>query len=179
MNRGIDYKSLEDTLARASSDGELFQSIVNAPFDFPLEAAQLFLGIIVLLLVDKKSEEVHRIALSQTELARRTTDVSSKPFHDIIIPLSDPDNIIAHAIKTKSPQETTDWKFLFTPSMREEAARINQANAGIAYSAVHPLKARDGGAMIFSYYQYKHGIGDPQHVFMERYSALVDAALGR
>jgi hypothetical protein len=75
--------------------------------------------------------------------------------------------------------DTTDWHFLFTPALRSEEARINKANAGIAYSAVHPLKSRDGGALIFSYYQYKQGVGKAQHDFMQAYAALVDDALSR
>ena len=86
-------------------------------------------------------------------------------------------SIIAKAIHAGMYQDTTDWKFLFEPALTPAQAHINQANAGIAYSAVFPLKARDGGAMIFSYFQYIDSIGKNQIEFMQRYSALVDSRL--
>ena len=159
------------------SDAELFQLIVDTPFRFKLEAAFLFLGITVLLLANKKTGMIDRVALSNTELAVNTTKVSSVPFKEIKIPLSHLDNIIAKAIESGRPQETTDWENLFAPALTPEQARINQASAGVAYSAVYPLKARDGGAMIFSFYQYSNKIGAPQHDFIKAYAELVSARL--
>lgn len=173
----LNYDDLKDNLAAANGDEELFRAIVNAPFNFKVEAASLFLGIVVLLLVDKKAGTINRIALSDTEMAKNTTAVSVKPFEEIKIPLSSEENILAAAIRDGQPHDTTDWKFLFTPVLTGDQARINQASAGIAYSAVYPLKARDGGAMIFSYYQYQGSIGEAQRNFMDRYVEIVDDSL--
>lgn len=174
----FDYKKLEQFLGGAANDDELFRAAVNAPFivNRP-ETAFLFLGIVVLLLVNKKDGTIDRIALSETELAKNTTDVSYKRFEEIKIPVDYTDNILAKAIKTNAPQDTTDWSVMFAPALTAEQARLNQASGGIAYSAVYPLQARDGGAMIFSYFQYLHGIGEAQREFMERYSGLVNGAL--
>ncbi|HET6925147.1 MAG TPA: hypothetical protein VFH39_04920, partial [Candidatus Saccharimonadales bacterium] len=166
-------------LQSATDDDHLFTKIVNAPFSDPVPAAFVFLGIVVLLQVNKRTKTIDRVALSETDLARNTTEVSVVPFHDIAIPLDHYENIIAHAIASGEPQDTTDWKFLFEPALSPEQARINQASAGIAYSCVFPLTARDGGAMIFSYFQYQHDIDSKQMEFMRRYSALVDAALAK
>lgn len=175
----FDYEELAELLKNCTNDGELFDAIVNGPFVNPLPAVLLFLGIIVLLQVDKSSGTINRIALSQTEQAKMTTNVSAKPFNEIKIPLDYLENTIADAIASGQPQDTTDWKFLFNPEMTAQQARINQANAGIAYSMVYPLKSRDGGALIFSYYQYRSDMDDGKaEEFMTRYSELVDNALG-
>jgi hypothetical protein len=174
---GIDYEVLRQKLQSAQSDKQLFEDIVNIPFTFRVELALLFLGIIVLLLVDKESGTINRIALSNTELAKNTTKVSYVPFNEIKIPLTNPENLIAKAIATATPQGATDWKYLFVPALNEEQARINQASGGIAYSAVYPLASRGGGALIFSYFQYQSNIGKDQEDFMERYTALVDKSL--
>jgi len=130
------------------------------------------------LLANPKTGKIDRVALSNTELAKNTTDVSYVPFEKIKIPLNDPENIIAKAIRSGQPQDTTDWKYLFTPAMTAEQARINQASGGIAYSAVYPLiGARDGGAMIFSYFQYMSNIGQSQKDFMKHYSQLAANSL--
>lgn len=176
----IDYPKLEQALAEPTIDADLFRAIVNAPFDhLKVETAFLFLGIVVFLQVDKVSGMIKRIALSNTDLARNTTDVSAVPFEDILIPLDHEENIISKAIRTGQYQDTTDWKFLFEPALKPDEARINQASAGIAYSAVFPLPARDGGAMIFSYFQYASNIGRAQQEFMAKYADLVSARLAR
>jgi hypothetical protein len=176
----VNYEALSDILAAASaSDEKLFRAIVNAPFAYPLETAFMFLGIIVLLQVDKDTGMIDRVALSNTELAKNTTNVSYVPFNDIKIPLNHPSNIIASTIREREPHDTTDWRFLFEPALTAEQARMNQASGGIAFSAVHPLNSRDGGAMIFSYFQYAQNIGDAQRDFMDRYVSLVDEALAK
>ncbi len=179
----MDYSQLAAKLKSASSKDDLYEAIVNAPFDIKdgkLEAAYLFLGIIVLLIVNKEKGTIDRVALSKTELAKNTTTVSVKKFKDIKIPVHYDNNIIATAIQTGQSQETTDWKDLFAPELSAEEARVNQASGGIAYSAVYPLiGVGDGAAMIFSYYQYRNEIGDAQQLFMSKYTEIVTKALLR
>ena len=168
------YKRLRQTLAACSDRADLYAKIVNAPFTFKIETTHLALGIIVLLLADKADGLIHRIALSQTEMAAGTVDVSVKRFEDIKIPLNYEQNIIAAAIRTQKPQITADWAYLFAPDLSADEARLNQAGGGIASSIVYPLpEVGDGGALIFSYYQYLDRIGQTQNSFMERCSAMV------
>lgn len=175
----IDYQYLNSLLSNAKTDEELYRLIVDAPFkQYKIQTTFLFLGIIVLLLVDAKNKKViRRIALSQTDFAERTLDVSVIPFEKIKIRLNDQQNIISAAIREGTMQDTTDWKYLFTPALSPENARINQANAGIAYSAVYPFTAGNGGALIFSFYQYKDLIDDVQKDFMKKYTNFVNEHL--
>jgi hypothetical protein len=175
----LEYEALQEALEQPTDDSTLFKMIVNTPFAYRLQMLQMFLGIIVLLLVDKKTSEIHRVALSDTELAKNTTDVSVVPFEEIKIDVTHPTNAIAKAINTGEPQSVSDWKHLFEPALTPTQARINQASAGIACSYVYPLKARNGGAMIFSYYQYGSDLGDMQQQFMEQYVTLVDDVLSK
>lgn len=174
----MDYAAMEKLISGATTDKERNSLIVNAPFEYKVAATFLFLGIVVLLMVDDDGKNISRIALSNTELAKNTTDVSLVPFSEIKIPLEHPENIISVAIRSGTFQDTTDWKYLFEPALTPEQARINQASGGIAYSAVYPLNnVKPGGAMIFSYFQYQQHIGSPQHEFMAEYSAMVDRIL--
>lgn len=175
---GFDYDAIAKQLAAASPQ-DLYNTIVNTPFEFPIQTAMLFLGIVVLLVVDKEKGMINRVALSETELAKNTTEVSMVPFEKIKIPLSDPENIIAQTIRTGEPHDTTDWRYLFTPVLNPEEARLNQASGGISYSAVYPLGHKNGSALIFSYFEYAHNIGGQQREFMERYAALVTKRLHR
>lgn len=176
----ITSEKLNQAFDTVRAESDLFTTIVNAPFlQMHVETGLMFLGIIVLLQVDKQAGMVDRVALSNTELAKNTTDVSYVPFSEIRIPLDHSENIIARAIRTGQPQDTTDWKFLFEPALTPEQARINQASGGIAYSMVYPLTAGDGGAVIFSYFQYPSEIGAPQHTFMREYAAIINKKLSQ
>ena len=171
--------SLRSALEDARDGDDLYRQIVNVPFATRTQAAHYFLGIIVLLLLNKETGLIERVALSDTDFAQRTLDVSMVPFEQIKIPAGDEVNIIAKAIREGTPQSTTDWRVLFHPAMNASQSRINQANSGIAYSQVHPLTANEGGALIYSFYQYPKEIGEPQRHFMERYTRIVDERLRR
>jgi hypothetical protein len=168
---------LQKLLVAAKSDAELFETIVNAPFHNRVRATQLDLGIVVLLLVDKKAKTINRVALSNTEQAVGAVKMSEKPFSDIKIPVDFEANLIARAIATGEPQTVTDWKYLFAPDLSPRAARFNQAGAGIEFSCVCPLEARNGGALIFSYYQVSKNIGPEHYAFMQNYGRLVEERL--
>jgi hypothetical protein len=163
---------------RAKKTDDLYHTLVNTPFDYKMEMALMFLSIIVLLLVDPKTKTLKRIALSDTEGAKAIREVSVIDFKDIKIPMSEPKNIIVQAIKENTVHSTVDWKELFVPALDADQARLNQASAGIALSAVYPFKGkRKNGALIFSYYGYPEQIGKNQKKFMKKYTKLVARAI--
>lgn len=173
----LDYNTLQQRLGEAQDSQALFRAVVDSPFTFKVDMARLHLGIIVLLLANKSTGFIDRVALSNTELAKGTTDISVKKFEDIKIPLAHPQNYISRAIRTKESQFTTDWQYLFTPALTPEEARFNQAGGGIACSSVYPLTGSVDGALIFSYYQYPEQLGPEQQAFMQRYAELVSQQL--
>lgn len=169
----LNYDVLQQKLTAATTKPHLFRAIVDSPFDFKVDMARLHLGIIVLLLLNKTTGMVDRVALSDTELAKHTTDISVKRFEDIKIPITDEQNYIAKAIRTRRPQLTTDWQYLFTPALTPEEARFNQAGGGIACSVVYPFASDLEGALIYSYFQYPEHLGPDQRQFMKTYTNLV------
>jgi hypothetical protein len=173
VDAGIYLEELKGRLMAAKGRRELYQTIVDAPFNNRAMAGRLGLGITVLLLVNQADSTIDRVALARTELAQGTVDMSAKPFKDIKIPLNDRDNFIAIAIRRKHYMITSDWQFLFVPALTPQQARLNQAGGGIACSVIYPLKIESGGAMIFSYYEPVERIGDSHHKFMRNYSNLV------
>ena len=173
----MDYDKLKKALATPKDDLGLFRVIVNAPFDQKLESAFMFLGILVLLLVNKETGTIDRIAMSDNEMTENINKVSVVPFKKIKIPLNDKDNIIVRALATGIPQDTTDWRFIYSPVLNPAQAHINQASSGISYSAIYPLEVRDGGALIFSYYLVGGHVGNKQLEFMKKYTKLVTSVL--
>lgn len=171
------YRNLRAALGSAHSKHERYQAIVDTPFLDKLTAVHLGLGIVVLLLVDEKSRTLNRIALSNTEAAHGAVRMTSKPFHEIKIPLGYSGNIITQVVNEGTPQQTTDWQDLFAPELTPQEARFNQAGAGIEVSAVYPLTGGCQGALIFSYYEKPQAIMQEHHAFMRNYSAIASEFL--
>jgi hypothetical protein len=165
-------------ITSTANKADIPRLLVDAPFTFKFECVQMGLGIIVLLLLDEPSGLIHRVALSNTEMADGTKQYSDKRFEDIKIPLASNENIIAKAIRTGEPQSTSDWNYLFTPALTPEQARFNQTGGTIAMSHVYPLDYDGGkGAMIYSFFQpTSQSIVDPT-AFMTDYSQLVGKTL--
>ncbi|MDB5161234.1 MAG: hypothetical protein JWO96_614 [Candidatus Saccharibacteria bacterium] len=171
------YKMLESVLGARRTQHQLEEAVVNAPFKDRRTTTLLGLGIVVLLLVNKKEGTIDRIALANTELAKGTVEMSAKPFKEIKIPINYTRNFIVRAIRDQHYMITSDWQYMFIPALTPEEARFNQAGGGIACSVIYPLNhVLDGGAMIFSYYEPIERIGKDHHNFMTRYTSMVQKA---
>lgn len=179
-NRDDYLAGLKAALDDTKDGAQLLETIVNAPFCDKAQTTSLGLGIVVLLLVDKTTRTIDRIALSRTEHADGAVSFSAKPFKEIKIPLDYDKNIISKAIATGEYQMTDDWQYMFIPALTPQEARFNQAGAGIGCSVVYPLSGvRDGGGMIFSYYEPLECINSSHHDFMKAYVELVAESLSR
>lgn len=169
----FDFKDLAKRLNKSSNQQELFDAIVNAPFEYEMACADIRLGIMTLLMVNPRSQTLDRIALTKNQLAEYTKRVSVKRFEDIKIPLSNKQNLTLQAIASGEPKQTSDWKDIFVPELSPDEARMNQASGGLATTFVYPLMGvGDGAAIHYSYYQYPENVGQAQHQFMEQYSNI-------
>lgn len=172
-------KQLISALSISKDDPRLYQVIVDTPFADRLLTTYIDLGIIVLLLINPKSNTLDRVALSKTEHADAALRVSAKPFNDIRIPLTATDNLLIEAINTNTNIMVEDWKYLFSPILTPEESRRNQSSASIECSLVWPLQLENGGAMIFSFYQPREYITKEHYDFAENYVKLVTESLGQ
>lgn len=172
------YNQLEKVLGETKTTGQLYQKLVNLPFADRKRVTMMGLGHMIFALVNKKTQTIDRIALSNTESAHGAVNYSVLPFKAIRIPLSNRENYIGIAIRTKKIMSTTDWKYTFTPILTAQEARFNQAGAGVGCSVVYPLSdVGDGAAFVFSFYEPLERIGQFQHGFMRRYTDLAAAEL--
>lgn len=172
------FSRLKKHIASSKSEKELFLNIVDGPYIDKSRTALMSLGLIVLVLVNKKTKMIDRVELSTTDFKDGAFSITPKNFYEIKIPYENKENYIAIAIKTGRPMATTDWKDIFIPDLNPEEARFNQAGAGAACSVIYPLiGARDGGALVFSFYEPINKIGKEHHIFMEKYARLVASEL--
>lgn len=173
------FLGLDERLSAAKKQKALYSAIVNAPFYDPMTALDYDLGIVVLLLADPANNNIDRVALSDTYSAKGAVGMSPKPFSEIKIPLNHKENLIARAIASNKPQQTADWKYLFTPALTAKEAHFNQAGAGIEASVIYPLDKKIGGALIYSLYQPLMNLDTRHMVFMAKYAKLVSEHLAK
>jgi hypothetical protein len=174
----VPYEQLQEALSAAKDRAELYQVIATAPFTHKVEMALLFLGFISFFILDDTKQTVRLVAVSDTEYYQMSVQGYNFDLASYVVPLDDSKNSIAKAIKTGKPQSTTDWGVLGR-TRAEDAARFNQANSGIAYTAVYPFSGKLRGALMYNYYQYQDAIGPQQHEFMKRYTIMVSSALDK
>lgn len=175
----IDYRLLTNLLDAANSK-DLYQVIVSAPFKNNVDMVFLFLGFICLYIVDEETNKIQLVAASGTEEYRLSVENMDFKLEDYTLYFDkNKANPIVKSIARGKPQSTTDWATLNRGKTSVEEVRLNQANSGIAYTAIYPFAGSVKGALMYNYYQYADGIGSQQEDFMERYTELVSRSLDK
>lgn len=117
-----------------------------------LEYLDLGYKIIVLTLIDKKTNTLKRVSISQTPEATKALALSPIPFPHIDIPLDDANNLSVKVIKSKEPSYTNNWHDILTPAFSKKQSKSLQDLVGIESALVYPviLKQEVLGTLIFS-----------------------------
>jgi len=157
---------------------EVVQKVVDSIFT---ELGYLDLGykVVVLALVDEKNGTLNRVALSQTEEAKKTRQVSEMEFSDIKIPLSSRKNLCIRALKQNKIQITHYFPDILTPPISVENALESQKNAGIKASMVYPLESRGEviGVMIFSMDKTEKHVTPQEWSLLRYFTEMVSLAV--
>lgn len=173
----IDYESLTKLLSSAPKD-DIYKVIVNAPFTNKSDMALLFMGFICLYVVDEGKSQIQLMAASGTDEYRLAVErYNFKPSQFHLRFDEDKNNTIVQAIVRGRLQDTTDWVTVSRKNKSPEIVRINQANSGIAYTAIYPFSSSVRGALMYNFYQYHDKIDEKQRTFMKKYTHLVSSYL--
>jgi hypothetical protein len=172
------FEELRGKLAATAKGAKKYLVIANAPFSNKLITAKLGLGLVAIVMLDKATKKVNGMAISDTESELGAIKMTSERFEDMSIPLHDPENLVAKAIRNGHHQETNDWYYMFVPEFSPDQARFVQAGLGIASSVIYPVNGgKHGGAIVFSYFKPLKDIGKDQHSFMRSYVDLAASLL--
>ena len=130
---------------------DVVQKTVDSIFS-ELGFLKLEYKIIVLSLVDEKKKVLRRIAISQTDEAKKAILESPVPFNEISIPLNANKNICIQVLKKNEPFTTHKWSDVLSPPLQPSVVNLIQEKVGIKTSIVHPVnvKGKTIGVMIFS-----------------------------
>lgn len=177
-NQDIDFYQLAMGLKSAPRQ-QIYEAAVNLPFDQKVGVVMLFLGFISLYVYDPEAGTIRLVANTPTEQYQLAVEnYNFRPESYVLKIKEDASNTIVQAVVRRAPMSTADWGTLSRFNVPPRIAQLNQANSGIAYSAVYPLTgSKFQGAVMYNFYQVPEQIGDRQKDFMERYSDMILARL--
>jgi signal transduction histidine kinase len=171
-------RRLQNVILNTLDFNQVVKNSVNSVFN---ELGYLDLGyrIVVLSLINEQEETLERIAISQTEDAKKALLATRVPFSKIIIPLNEADNLCVKAISTKSVYATTYWYDILRPVSNEADAAILQRKVGIKTSMIYPVFAngRAIGSIIFSMVKKYEEVTDREKELLAGFVDLVGLAV--
>ncbi|MCL4367090.1 GAF domain-containing sensor histidine kinase [Patescibacteria group bacterium] len=159
-----------------------FHQVVETSVNSVLtELGYLKLGyrIVVLALVNEENETLDRIAISQTDEARKALMVSPVPFKDIIIPLIDTNNLLIKSLQTRTVYSTNDWYQILRPTYKPEDATRVQKAVGIKTSMIYPVvtQGKSIGVIIFSMIKDYRDVSEEEKDVLSGFTDLVGIAV--
>src|SRR3989344_2957612 len=135
--------------------------------------------VIVLTLLDSQKGVLKRIAISETEAARKFLTASPIPFTNIEIPLSADENLSVKAIRDKKFKITSQVADVLYPAINRKWVASFQKELGIKTSIVFPVFAKDKilGALIFSLNKEQSKISQEEWTILKSFVGAVGIAL--
>lgn len=133
---------------------------------------------VAILLLDKNDNSLVRLAISETDPIREAeTKLNQKLFGDKI-PLTEEENLIVKAVKTRRMQITHGLNNTLTPYFSDEQSKITQEAIGITASFVYPLVAKDEviGAMLISINDAE-GLSQFKNDLIDRLAGVIGVAI--
>ncbi|HEY5600742.1 MAG TPA: GAF domain-containing sensor histidine kinase [Patescibacteria group bacterium] len=154
------------------------EKVVNIILD---ELGYLKLGyqVIVLTLLDEQKQELRRIAISQTESAKKFLKETPIPFRQIVIPLTASNNLSVVAMKERKRQITSHVSDVLIPALTKEWVEKFQDKLGIQTSIVYPVLAKDKilGTLVFSLDKPRNKISQNEWSILDYFVGAVGIAL--
>lgn len=169
---------LEKIILDTLDFNQVVQKIVDSVL---LELGYLKLGyhIVVLALVDQKTNVLKRISISQTDDAKKALQASPVPFSEINIPLTAKENLCIKALDTKQPFNTTRWSDILSPPLSEKEALDTQKQVGIKTSLIYPVVSKNEslGIIIFSMVKSEKEVSPQEKDLIASFTDIVGLAV--
>ena len=175
----LPYKTLASKLKAApkQTEPELYQLVANLPFEFRPAMAYLFLGFITFMILDEVEQKLILVGYSDTEHYQMAVAGYSFDPADFSVPIDDPHNDFAVAVRTGQPIFPSDWSSVQRSEASTEITKMNQASSGITHFSIYPLRGDRRGTLMYNFYDFDHDdeLKAAQLDFMEQYTELVSS----
>lgn len=144
-----------------------------------LDYFRLGYRIIVLSLPDYENNVLKRVSASQTEQAKKALSAINMQLQNIIIPLSEKDNLLVRTFNENKIYMTHDWYDILRPAVSREEAGLSQKAAGIKTSMIFPVvyHQKPAGVMIFSMIKEESEVTDSEKDMIRSFTDVVGLAV--
>lgn len=162
----------EIILSKVTDIGQVAQEVANTI------VRELSFKLAVILLLDKKNNNLARLAISETDLIIQAESKLNQKLFGEKIPLTESENLIARAVKTRRMQITHGLNKTLIPHFTTEQSLIVQGIIGINASFVYPLIVRGEiiGAMVISIND-KDGLSQFKNELIPRLAGVIAIAI--
>lgn len=169
---------LEKLILNSLDFNHVVQEIVDGVLH---ELGYLELGyeIVVLCLVDKRSNTLNRVSISKTTKAKEALYKSPIPFKEIKIPLTYNDNKLIKAYSLGKKYIVYKWDEILSPAFSASEALQIQDTLGIKASLVYPVISQNEplGTLIFSMSKSPKKVSAQENELIETFSDIVGLAV--
>jgi signal transduction histidine kinase len=157
---------------------EVVQKIVESTLT---ELGYLNLGyrVIILALIDEKTQTLKRISFSRTKEGMEAIGSLSLPFEQISIPLHEENNLCIKVIQQKQPLITHSVADVFYPALKKEEILPIQQAVGIKTTMVYPVQAKGKplGVLIFSLIKSEEEVSQEEKDLLAGFTDIVGLAV--
>ena len=139
---------------------------------------ELAFKAVVILLLDKKDNSLARLAISRTDLIMQAEAKFNKELFGEKTPLTEEENLIVKAVKTKHMQITHGLNNTLIPHFSDGESKLAAEIIGITASFVYPLVVREDviGAMLVSIND-KEGLSQFKNDLIDRLAGVIGVAI--
>ena len=139
---------------------------------------ELAFKAVAILLLDEKDNSLVRLAISKTDLITQAEAKLNQKLFGAKISLSEEENLIVKAVKTRRMQITHGLNNTLTPHFSSEQSKLTQGIIGITASFVYPLVVREEviGAMLISIND-KEGLSEFKNDLIDRLAGVIGVAI--
>lgn len=174
----IALRHLEKIILDTLDFKEVVQKIVDSLL---LELGYLHLGygIVVLALLDKDTQLLRRVSISQTPDAKKALEATPVPFKAIDIPLIAENNVSIKVLKTGLPASTNNWEEMLVPPFTVEQAKQIQGVLAVKSSLIYPIisKGETIGVMIFSMNKDEAEVSEKERELIAEFTDIAGIAV--
>jgi len=169
---------LEKLILSTLEYDELIRKIVDGML-YELGYLKLGYKIVVLSLVNVNNSTLDRVAISQTEEAKRALQLTPVPFKKIIIPLNHSENLLTKVVQTRKYGTSSKMFDVLMPIMTIEESDSLQQNLGIASIIAFPLISQDKviGVLSFSLGKQTHEVSVEEKQLLIRFADVAALAV--
>jgi signal transduction histidine kinase len=140
---------------------------------------ELSFKLVAILLLNKESNSLERLVVSQTDLTAKAETKLNQRLFDKGIPLTEEANLIVKTVRTRFMQLTHGLNRTLIPHFSVEQSKIAQEIIGINVSFVYPLIVRDEviGALVISINDQEGEPSEFKNELIDRLAGVIGIAI--